>query len=210
VGFLAFLAVIPLAILGSLGPRPLYVWRLSTDTDGPRSFAGLWGLVALSLAVWLAVLPFTQPAQQRRTAVDRAIARGEYDRAAALLREWPEASFPLTWRPGPPSVNRMTALAALVAMIEMRKQDLPAWAADYYRERQWDLLRSHGINPFATEEHLRAFVEDPEIGAWLDAPLAADASSLEQWNHERYREIRQMYAPPERLPENKDPVREPE
>ena len=199
-GFLALLLTVPLAAVGILSDKPERFWRLNTETTGPHASSGLWGVVALSLAVWPVILPFTQQAQQRRTAVDQAIAREEYAQAAAFLREWPRESFPITWQPGPPKVNRLTALPALVTILQMRKQDLPTWAADYYRERQWLLIREKSIYPYASEQQIHTFVNDPEIKAWLDAPVEPTASFAERGNHERYRGLREFLRQPQPAP----------
>ncbi|MBY0231407.1 MAG: hypothetical protein K2W96_19150 [Gemmataceae bacterium] len=91
-------------------------------------------IAALSLLIWLPILPFTQPEQQKRRAFERAFVTGRYDEAAALLRGHPLEEFPPYWLPqlGDELYLHQTNAAMLAALHE---DDGPAWAVELYAAR---------------------------------------------------------------------------
>lgn len=71
---------------------------------GPRSGGvspWLWGLAAVSLLVWIPILPLTQPPLQLKHEVDRLLERGLVERAVRLMSAHERTDFPPNWDPAP-------------------------------------------------------------------------------------------------------------
>jgi hypothetical protein len=142
---------------------------LRVSADGPRVQPSLVMLAVASVVVWPIVLPYTQPAQQRRSAVDEAIARGDYDRVVARLRQWPREAFPPHWIPGPPAVWPDTLQRHLPKLAHLADADLPDWAAERYRERLDHVLTCYNFQLYlADEATARSLATMPAVRRWVE------------------------------------------
>jgi hypothetical protein len=106
---------------------------------------GLQSLAASSLLVWALILPCTQPEQQRRYRVERALRRGEMDVALSELAAHPREAYPPHWRPPPGELNQLQGRepeADLVVAVleESTRQPTPEWVREHYMDRLWRLL----------------------------------------------------------------------
>ncbi len=106
---------------------------------GPRPTLPVLGLAALSLVVWVPILPLTQPEQQRRRVVERALREGDYQAAARTLADHPRETFPPHWRP---PFNSFKAFArfrdvhqTLGMLVALHEQSGPDWASAVYSRR---------------------------------------------------------------------------
>jgi hypothetical protein len=126
---------------GSVGSRQ--GWLASHDHATNWPSWGMLGLAALSLLVWIPILPLTQPEQQKRMAFERAIRKEDYKTAAEALN-WPREEFPPGWVPPLRPRDRVTGFSRQVAgMLEaLHEQGGPAWAIELYEGRFVRILGS--------------------------------------------------------------------
>jgi hypothetical protein len=105
----------------------------------------LWSLAAASLLVWIFVLPFTQPEQHRRWAVERLMKAREIDEALKLMSQWEEKDFPPHWDP-PPRIAQLRGphrfppeVPMMVVMHELeRVPSLAPWVRAVYEKKVED------------------------------------------------------------------------
>jgi hypothetical protein len=116
-------------------------WRVSPE-EHPTLPWGL-GLFALaSVAVWAAVLPYTQPEQQRYR-VERALARGHYPEALAEFSAHPRSDFPPHWEPPPYRFSSPDQVNRLLNMLELiESEGAPPWVREMYLNKFRTILRS--------------------------------------------------------------------
>lgn len=150
---------------------------LTPAADGPRMQPSLAVVGVVSLLIWPLVLPFTQPQQQRRFAVESAIARGDYEQAATLLRQWPREAFPPHWKPAPPALWPHTLRQDLPVLARMADEQLPDWAATWYRDRLDRVLSYYVLeSDLADEPTARALAAMPAVRRWMTRQERNDRS----------------------------------
>jgi hypothetical protein len=78
-------------------------WKpaLLTDTTATQISRPLWGLAAASLAMWVIILPMTQPEQQLRRQTERMFAAGKLSEALELMSIHEPEDYPPHWSPPP-------------------------------------------------------------------------------------------------------------
>jgi hypothetical protein len=96
----------------------------ATEEPPPsRAGGGLLVFALLSVAVWLPVLPLTQPEQQLRFRVEQAIQEGRFREAVQEIAAHAQGEFPPGWelssRWYEQSGERAAALAMMEAVLEM-------------------------------------------------------------------------------------------
>jgi hypothetical protein len=139
---------------------PPWGWLEQHDGMIGRPTGGMLVLAALSLLVWVPILPLTQPEQQNRRAFERAARRGDYTAAAAAL-DRPQEEFPPGWGPpiqlryqvpafhdlvlGPSKVS--TPVVQIVMMlVALHEQGGPAWAVELYEARLSRILEEENLH----------------------------------------------------------------
>jgi hypothetical protein len=122
----------------------------------------LWGLAILSLLVWLAVLPQTQPAQQLRRQAETALLDGRVKEGLALMSAHDCGDFPPDWDP-PPWQGYGQDEPPLTSLIPMIDDATADWVTDTYFEK---LNRRIG-NPTLSSHYFWDSMEDDEFAAYL-------------------------------------------
>jgi hypothetical protein len=79
-------------------------WPL-TGMAAPRPSRGLWALALGSIAVWLVILPFTQPEQQLRRRVERILQAGLIHDGITEISAHARDEFPPHWQPPPQKLS---------------------------------------------------------------------------------------------------------
>ncbi len=93
-------------------------------------------LAAVSLLVWVPILPVPQREQQRRRAVETALRARSYSEAAAVLREYPREAFPPHWLPPAPPRPSWEQGSEIVGMLRaFRDGGGAGWAEALYWQR---------------------------------------------------------------------------
>jgi hypothetical protein len=127
----------------------LTVFRIRPDWQVPDAPAApltgpLVGLAVLSVLVWAAVLPFTQPEQQRRRQVEEAYRTGDVEGAIDLMLQHGLSAFPPHWDP-PPRLSSGWAREVLPKNLDVLEHleaiDAPEWIRAVYLEKTRRLLR---------------------------------------------------------------------
>ena len=99
----------------------------------------LWGLGILSLAIWIVILPITQPEQQRRRQVETLLRAGKLEEALEIMSAHDRQDFPPHWDP-PPRIgygeNEPKVVEVMETLIVTRPKP---WVAELY----WEKLRYH-------------------------------------------------------------------
>jgi hypothetical protein len=92
---------------------------LATEDSPPsRTGRGLLGFALLSVAVWLPILPFTQPEQQLRFRVEQAIQEGRFREAVQEIAAHAQGDFPPGWEFSSRWYEQPGERAAVLAMME--------------------------------------------------------------------------------------------
>ncbi len=169
-GMLIFLSAITAPIWLILTLLILYRgsrdWQDETSPQrmrGSVSF-GLKMLVVASLAIWIVVLPITQPEQRLRSQVDRLVEQNKLDEAIALLESAGPDTFPPYWSPPPRVTRGGIDVAQVVTFVDrLDQQQSPAWLRDIYWNKLDDSMRNiHSLDEYwyvADTAERRAFVE---------------------------------------------------
>jgi hypothetical protein len=117
------------------------VWRVEARRDGVGYLP--W-LAAASLLVWALVLPWTQPPQSRRRAVERLFAGGRIAEGLAELSRHERADYPPGWEPPPRGFRIPIGMArgeSILDVLEEMVKDAPAdWVREDYLTRLPRLL----------------------------------------------------------------------
>jgi hypothetical protein len=141
-------------------------WGVARD-PGARCRSDLKALAILSLLVWLPILLLTQPEQQRRYQVEKALREMRVADAVELLATHPREVFPPHWAPPPSSMSvinftwqgdrwRRDRELVLAVLEESTRTELPDWIHDLYLRRiSWVLKKSS----FAESEYVERLVE---------------------------------------------------
>jgi hypothetical protein len=120
----------------------------------------LCGLAAASLLIWLVILPFTQPEQQRRWQAERLMYSGQHAAALQLIAHYEKEDFPPHWDPPPrtgeysgiqrPLFNAQARRAPLIDVMEEldRQPNLPAWVRDAYARKFEDHFEASYVAAF--------------------------------------------------------------
>ncbi len=90
---------------------------------------------AVALLMWVPILPFTQPSQQRRRAVEEHLLAGQFEDAMRLIKEHKRGEFPAHWDPPPRpgyGESRPDAITVLAVALESHA---PYWFASAYVEK---------------------------------------------------------------------------
>ena len=76
-------------------------WEIDIEYDTSNSRGtwakSVWGLAIIMLLIWAAILPFTQPEQQRRFHVEQLIQEMKFDEAMEYLSQYEKSDFPPGW-----------------------------------------------------------------------------------------------------------------
>jgi hypothetical protein len=120
--------------------RSKVAWQASVRAGGrPR-----WGLVALAVAsvlVWLPILPYTQPEQQRRRVVEKLVDRGERVEALHYMSSHPREAFPPHWLPPRPDIGFRTRRRDFLPWLEdLTATETAPWVRETYFQMYRDLL----------------------------------------------------------------------
>ncbi|HUG90323.1 MAG TPA: hypothetical protein VML55_05800 [Planctomycetaceae bacterium] len=112
-------------------------WQPVVSGDSPRGNVSrtAWLVGWASLAVWAAVLPFTQAEQQRRWRVERDLRGGRISEALQFLSAREPGDFPPHWDP-PPRIAYGDAGPPLLDVLEAVMEGSPrAWVRQVYLDK---------------------------------------------------------------------------
>lgn len=152
-----------LAVILLLRRRPGGAWTPDPDFGAGRLRVqpSMWWCAWALVAVGLALLPFTQPEQWRRHAVERALGAGDVTGAIGVMARYDRAAFPPHWEPPPRTGHgeRRPALPDIVAAIAA--VDPPAWVRELFLAKvanfDW-LAGSGGVVGTLDDEALERYV----------------------------------------------------
>jgi hypothetical protein len=114
-------------------------WRVFPRNNRAGSLP--WLAVA-SVAVWAAILPWTQPAQARRRAVETLFAEWRIPEALAEMSRHEATDYPPGWQPPPRAFHTYNPDDPLVLVLEeLGRNEYADWVRDHYLERTPGALR---------------------------------------------------------------------
>jgi hypothetical protein len=104
-----------------------------------RPRIGLACLAVVSVVIWLPILPWTQPEQQRRRVVEKLYQQGEQTEALAFLSRHRREDFPPHWEPPYPRLRFYEDYTPefLAFVTEVSGPEVAPWV----RETYFELLR---------------------------------------------------------------------
>lgn len=132
IGVLLLIANIYLFAVGQ--PRAAALPDNAPSSSGGRP---LWVLAAAGLAIWLPLLFWTQPPEQRRWRAERMLQRGEIDAALAYLSQFDRNQLPPHFNPPPRLAYRelQPDLAEIVVAAQM--PEVADWVRELF-EAKWE------------------------------------------------------------------------
>lgn len=143
----------------NLVPEPLPAGQVSRSA---------WVLAAGSIAVWIGILPLTQPEQQLAWRLERALRAGRLEEAATLLAAHERADFPPHWDPPPRLAYGQTFPPAQSVYQELRAAKAKPWALELYADKfangigKYDAeLFTDDLSDAAVEENLALLEQFP-------------------------------------------------
>jgi hypothetical protein len=178
------------------GPEPL-----PPPTGTPR--LPLWGLAVGSLAIWLFILPFTQPEQQLRYRVEQALIQGRIEDGLAEMSAHQSGDFPPHWNPPPrePPRGYKAIRPRLVDVLRvLADRPVADWVRATYRQKCKELLTWGYVDPKGIEELDQVLQRYPEGEAGLAevAGLKWPPPAFERLKE--YREAKRIRPPPQAVP----------
>lgn len=142
----------------------------------------LWGLAAISLLVWIPILPLTQPPQQLKHEVDTLLKRGNVEQAVRRMSAHNRSDFPPGWDPAPRVAEFGNFNPPLHVVLRATREP---GTAPWVRELYVDKVARQFESPYGTD--WGSLADDPfaEYAAAL-GELPADAEAVkmtaEVWN----------------------------
>jgi hypothetical protein len=148
-------------------------WQVpAAPTPAPAARREGWVLAALSLLVWVPILPFTQAEQRLRSRAEEALKGGRIAEGLEVMSAHAQSDFPPQWEP-PPRVGYGEKSPPLLDVLEVL---LARGAAPWVREAYVDKLRRcladwFGLERYSTNELaalvriLKQLPEGPDIAA---------------------------------------------
>jgi hypothetical protein len=149
------------------------VWQVPpAPASAPPARREGWVLAALSLAVWVPILPFTQAEQRLRSQVEGDLKSGRIAEGLAVMSAHPQSDFPPQWEP-PPRVGYGEKIPPLLDVMEvMLARDAAPWVRAVYVDKLRRCLADQfGLNSYSTNERaalvriLKQLPEGPDIAA---------------------------------------------
>jgi hypothetical protein len=182
VGCLGFFSA-PIWLIGGLWAfAGRAAWQLPSPTPAATPISrGVCALVALSLLVWVPILPFTQPEQRLRARVERDLKSARVAEALDLMSAHELSDFPPGWEPPPHIGYREHSPHILDVLEALVSREVAPWVkaefvakfrralgdvpfAYYARRHDPDLTRItrvlHGLpeGPDIAAEYVKAFL----------------------------------------------------
>jgi hypothetical protein len=169
---------LPIWIIGTmltLAMRQEFFHKLSavsSTNHTPKSpLLSLWILAAASLAIWVVLLPVTQPEQQLRYSVEKDFKEGNISQALAIMSAHSPGDFPPTWDPPPRPMNQWSGENPVLFDIfaEMAKNPPAPWVREMYLQKLQDWLWFGYFSSGNQLEMIRLLKKLPERTALLTA-----------------------------------------
>ena len=122
-------------------------WTVERITAAPPISMQVKSLVAGSLLFWAFLLPWTQPEQQLRRAVERDLRAGEYRQAFVTMSAHRREEFPPFWDP-PPHIGSKVERSRIVDTVAALTGAEATWVRSVFIEK---LDAALGGNSFPME-----------------------------------------------------------
>jgi hypothetical protein len=89
----------------------------------------------LSVAIWIVILPVTQPEQRLRREVEIAFRKGRVEDALAIMSAHAQADFPPHWEPPPRFLKgeKMNSVLEVWEVVQHTEQS--PWVRQVYAEK---------------------------------------------------------------------------
>ena len=101
-----------------------------------------------SLLVWIPILPWTQPQQRLRSAVERDLRDGHIDRALAIMSSHQRNDFPPHWDP-PPRIGYGEEHPPIVEVLEAcLTNDPKPWVTELFLRKFEHAGYANGTQPY--------------------------------------------------------------
>lgn len=118
----------------SIQARPR--WQIQNDAQASAAISRpLQVLAVLSVAIWIGILPLTQPEQQLRWHVEDAFREGRLSDGLALMLAHAPDEFPPHWEPPPRYLKGEDSALVLDVWDEILKKEPAPWVREHYLAR---------------------------------------------------------------------------
>ncbi len=164
------------ALPGRKDASPGDIERQAGSLSWPLRILGI-----VSLAVWIPILPFTQPQQQVRWRVDSAFQEGRFRDALTEMSAHERDDFPPQWEPPPHFLKGERQASVLDIWEEILDNDPAPWVREHYLERLREFIERSRYN-WEDEKVAKLLNQMPE-GPALLRKWAAEPNM--QWQLER-------------------------
>lgn len=106
---------------------------------------GTWALTLASLAIWIPILPFTQPEQQNRRYVEKLIRNSQFEDLCRWLGDKEKSDFPTHWDPPPRISYGEREPNLLEVAIGLREFNAPSWLIKTFDDKIVGTAIDHGF-----------------------------------------------------------------
>jgi hypothetical protein len=178
------------------------VWRIPAGAVQPVSASrGMWVLAALSLLIWLPILPWTQAEQRLRCRAEEDMKAGRIADALDLMSAHAQADFPPQWDPPPREGYGETTPDILdVVSLVLARQSAPWVRAVYVDKLRYRNWREDPLLQYSSDRLpmfvriLKQLPEGPDIAAEHRSAIEArlSVSSLPLRDRESLDELLQL------------------
>ena len=186
VGFLG----LPILLIGyALAFRATPLWEPPVIEPSGRISLTTWFAAALTLLIWGAVLPITQPEQQLRWQVEHDLKAGHISEALRVMSIHERSAFPPHWDP-PPYVARQRHSPHIADVIAAVVTENPAY---WVRQLYLDKFQRKFANIFSPYSSASALERSRYLVVLRGLPLETWYPKFE-WDAEQFRGILETLA----------------
>jgi len=134
---------------------------------------GLWAIAGASLLVWAAVLPFTQPGQQRRWQVEHNMRSGDIEAGVRLMAAHQQSDFPPHWDPPPRTGYGEKKPSMGKVMLLVMQHEADSWVVRTYTRKYLNFIGSDTMSAYMFQMSDQQFEENLAFLETLpqDSPL---------------------------------------
>jgi hypothetical protein len=131
-------------------------WKFINPPDQMASHVSrcVWTVAAISVGMWIFILPMTQPEQRLRRRVERNLAANQIEEGLLLMSSHEPNDFPPHWDP-PPWITHPRPRPEMVEIQETaQKLSLKPWVTALFNQKFMDSLRkdSWGMEDMPAED----------------------------------------------------------
>lgn len=118
-------------------PQPRTAVAPSESTDPPRGERSLWGIAVAGLVLWVPLLFWMQPLEQRRWNAERMLRADQVERSLIYLSQYERSQLPAHFNPPPRLAYRESKPDLAQIVVIAQKSEVADWVRALF-EAKWE------------------------------------------------------------------------